>query len=530
MNARLIAAVALPLALTGCTLSVDSTLDRIDADPGDGACADAAGRCTLRAAVMEAGANAVRYRIAIPAGTYRLRPLSVGGGELSIGRDMRLQGDGAGATIIDAERRSRVLRVTGGTAVQLRALSITGGDEQNGGGVQVDAGAEVSLADIDFVDNEAFTGGGALLVRDGATVDGERVTFSGNRATGAFGGAAWNRGRLVLRDTLFHDNEANRAGALHNSASGSLNLFNVTLSGNRGRSDTRSAGGMLTLGFAVLRNVTLADNEGGGATGAGGLQMTSDSTTVLKNTLLADNVRRGDGGRPIGSDCKGSLSADSRYNLIESRDDCTLPLATTYVLDTDARLAALADNGGATRTHRLRDDSPAIDAGFPFPPGSPAADACRATDQRGVPRPQTLFVETGDGRCDIGAYEAGNRDTFVDGFTLVNAASDEDIGPLANGDVLVRDELPEQLSVRVELTRPTLTGSVVFGYDDDPSIRTENLTPYAIAGDTSGDYAAFDFGPTGEHTITATPYGAAQAGGSAGGRRSITVTVIDGDR
>lgn len=38
------------------TFSVDSTADAPDATPGDGICADSQGRCTLRAAVMEANA------------------------------------------------------------------------------------------------------------------------------------------------------------------------------------------------------------------------------------------------------------------------------------------------------------------------------------------------------------------------------------------------------------------------------------------------------------------------------------------
>ena len=51
----------------------------------------------------------------------------------------------------------------------------------------------------------------------------------------------------------------------------------------------------------------------------------------------------------------------------------------------------LQDNGGATPTHALLPDSPAIDAA--------ASLNCPPTDQRGVARPQGP-------RCDIGAFEA----------------------------------------------------------------------------------------------------------------------------
>ena len=49
-------------------------------------------------------------------------------------------------------------------------------------------------------------------------------------------------------------------------------------------------------------------------------------------------------------------------------------------------------------THALLPGSPAIDAANPAVPGS-SSNACEATDQRGVARPQGT-------RCDIGAFES----------------------------------------------------------------------------------------------------------------------------
>jgi len=72
-------------------------------------------------------------------------------------------------------------------------------------------------------------------------------------------------------------------------------------------------------------------------------------------------------------------------------------------VNVSAELDVLADNGGATQTHALKPNSPAIDHGN--------AGGCvdeqnvvLTTDQRGQPRPVD-----GDGsggkRCDPGAYE-----------------------------------------------------------------------------------------------------------------------------
>jgi len=59
-------------------------------------------------------------------------------------------------------------------------------------------------------------------------------------------------------------------------------------------------------------------------------------------------------------------------------------------------LGPLADNGGATWTHALLADSPAIDA-------VSAVSCTISTDQRGVSRP--IVQTSSDTPCDIGAFE-----------------------------------------------------------------------------------------------------------------------------
>ncbi len=52
--------------------NVDTTDDTVDANPGDGICADINGNCSLRAAIMEANAGPGGQTIVMPAGTYTL--------------------------------------------------------------------------------------------------------------------------------------------------------------------------------------------------------------------------------------------------------------------------------------------------------------------------------------------------------------------------------------------------------------------------------------------------------------------------
>lgn len=512
--------------MSACTFTVDSTLDRVDANVGDRICADNLGRCTLRAAIMEVNAINGPYRIAVPAGTYPLTLTGRNGSYLEVKRNVRIQGAGKLQTIVDAQTAYPVMHVTGGSDVQIQSLTLTRGNSSGGGGLRVENNANVTLTHVRLDDNFATTGGGGLSVDEKASVTGNYVEFTNNRSTGAFGGAVWNLGFLRLNESLMAGNESNRAGALHNNPTGILNLYNVTVSGNLGISNTRSVGGIMQTGFAVLRNVTVTENEGGADVGAGGIQTLDGQLTVAKNSIFANNARRING-VPEPHDCLGALTSDSRYNLIETLEGCTLPAATsTYILGVDAELATLSSNSGSTRTHRLLDSSPAIDAGYPYPPGTLAADACRAYDQRGVPRPQTLYTETQEGICDLGAYEAGNSPARISRFVLVNADTDTDIGPLRHGDVVNMNELPPNLSIRAEVEAAFAAESVNFGYDDNPSVRIENTPPYAIAGDASGDYAPFDFGETAEHTMRATPFSGDDATGSAGVSMDISFIVI----
>src|SRR5438094_4578830 len=90
INAATIAVVLLAVLLSlaavsavqAATFTVNSTIDAVDASPGNGKCATSTalrGVCTLRAAIMEANALAGGpHTIVLPAGTYELTLLGAG--------------------------------------------------------------------------------------------------------------------------------------------------------------------------------------------------------------------------------------------------------------------------------------------------------------------------------------------------------------------------------------------------------------------------------------------------------------------
>ena len=122
---------------------------------------------------------------------------------------------------------------------------------------------------------------------------------------------------------------------------------------------------------------------------------------------------------------------------------------------------------------------------------------------------------------------------IVTGAVLVDAATDEDIGPLWPGTVIDLGTTPS-FNVRVE-TAPATVGSVGFAVTDsggDPvhfrpdRSPVENFTPYAMAGDwPMGDFVAAPLG-MGSYIVTATPYTHGSRTGLAGPAYEVPFTVV----
>src|SRR5215470_2926026 len=96
--------------------NVNSTQDAVDVDPGDGICATATGKCTLRAAIQEANALPGPDEIFVPGAVYTLTIPGAAEdcgatGDLDITDDLTIQGAGAQATIVDGGRLDRVFQV-----------------------------------------------------------------------------------------------------------------------------------------------------------------------------------------------------------------------------------------------------------------------------------------------------------------------------------------------------------------------------------------------------------------------------------
>ena len=130
------------------TFTVDSTADAVDAYPGDGVCATAAGECTLRAAFAEA--NAVDDgEVHVPPGTYKL---SMGSSlSKSSGFNITVAGTDAASTIIDGNHAT-VFENSNTGGLTLIGLSIVNGDV----GVSSQYLNELAIQDCIIRDNAGY--------------------------------------------------------------------------------------------------------------------------------------------------------------------------------------------------------------------------------------------------------------------------------------------------------------------------------------------------------------------------------------
>ena len=241
------------------------------------------------------------------------------------------------------------------------------GNISDEGAISMSGGAagHLNVIDTSFVGNSTNQDGGAISANASVFLD--RVTFTGNTASG-YGGAVYMAELdLTIRNSTFSGNSAAYGGAIAMKAnydSPGPTLRNVTMHG-----DAASVGGSeIYLGGSLPPPIAIFNSLVGGTCAGPAIAMTAHGSVESP-----------------GDTC-GMAAMDNQIN----------------VPDEDLHLGALADNGGATLTLYPNAGSVLIDA---------AAANCEGVDQRGLVR--------NVGACDVGAVEAGATladDIFADNF------------------------------------------------------------------------------------------------------------------
>jgi CSLREA domain-containing protein len=404
--------------------TVNDSGDTADANPGNTVCADANGKCTLRAAIQEA--NAISPCTPLTINFSVTGTIALTAGELVITHPhLTIQGPGADLLSLSGNNASRVFYLNSGASLALDNLTVTKGTNplpsnspRLGGGIYNDGGT-LTITNSIFSENKAFdplgnASGGGGLYNDNGSVTITNSTFSGNSATGyggsiLVGGGIYSvGGTLTIKKSAFTGNYAAgpdvEGGAIYNHSTAVIT--NSTFSGNyvRGGNTISLGGAIANYGNATLTNCTMTGNSASeGRYVFGGGIYNSNGTVNARNTIIAGNTAT------TGPDVHGTLSSRG-HNLLGNQAGTTITPTTGDQLGggsnpvLDPKLGPLANNGGPTQTHRLLLGSPALNAGNSCvltANGCSANDPVTAltTDQRGFNRQVGSAV-------DIGAFEA----------------------------------------------------------------------------------------------------------------------------
>jgi predicted outer membrane repeat protein len=276
---------------TGATTiyNVDSPADTIDDNTGDSLCHTAAGKCTLRAAIMQANVIADDVTINVPAGTYFLSL-----GALNIAAPVSgvplitISGAGRSATIIDGDAIDRVIAVAAGRNAKIIGVTLQHGKLTTGDGAGISNSGTLAISDSTIDSNNAAdtgtTGsGGGIYTPNSADLTLDNVVVSNNVAAHSGGGLYLNGIAHLTGCTFFGNQTSGAGGAIYNSG-GSVTVTRSALSVN---SAGPYGGGVfllsaqLTLDHAVVY---------GNSAGTGGGVSAQFSTITANSSTIADNT------------------------------------------------------------------------------------------------------------------------------------------------------------------------------------------------------------------------------------------------
>ncbi len=132
----------------------------------------------------------------------------------------------------------------------------------------------------------------------------------------------------------------------------------------------------------------------------------------------------------------------------------------------------------------------------------------------------TITAEIDLGTAGGGSSGAGFA---VTALNLINSDTNQAIGLLQDGLTIDLAVAGRNLNVGVDVSG--VVESIAFDLSGSPLVIENNL-PYAMAGDTGGNFNAWT-PPVGSYQLTATPYSLDNGGGSAGQALTVSFTVTD---
>jgi hypothetical protein len=311
-------------------------------------------------------------------------------GPFTLGKNVTIDASGAPSLVISGNNTDRVFIVNAGVTAAISQLTVTDGyGWQLAGGILNNG--SLALDHVIVTGNTMATnagdywqGGGGIYNGDGATLSLIDSIVSDNHAAWSGGGlySFFNSTTSIVRSTISGNLSNDVGGGFRNL--GNATITNSTISGNTA---TGWHGGAIfhTDGAMTISYSTIANNIG--PDWAPSTIFIGSFNSAVPSLTLDNNIITGNRWYACDHWTGANTLTSGGNNLVQ--DDSCNPTATD-IINANAGIGSLGDNGGPTPTHALLPGSLAIDA---------ANDAlCPATDQRGFTRPQGAH-------CDIGSFE-----------------------------------------------------------------------------------------------------------------------------
>lgn len=269
-------------------------------NPGD------SGEGSLRAAILAANAKAGADNIVFASDITG--PITLAS-QLTVTDDLKILGPGADRLTISGGGTTRVFEINGSTTeVRIDGLTVADGKTSAtvpgdsgrtvavGGGI-LNTGADLTISNVTFVDNQAVAlagssaAGGAIANIYGATLTVRNCTMADNQSIGPFAGISESRG-----------------GAIYNDVDSILVVRDSTFTGNQ----------------AVGGSTGPAAHQGGSLGGA--IENAGGSTALVTSSTFEDNLARGSDGNDatLASNGRGGAIDNWRFSLLSSQAPATL--------------------------------------------------------------------------------------------------------------------------------------------------------------------------------------------------------------
>jgi ELWxxDGT repeat protein len=357
-------------------------------------------------------------------------------GEISINKNLTINGPGADVLAIGGNNSSRVFNINiYKVAITINNLTLANGKAVSDNGGAIYNRSNLSLNNC-ILKNNAANWGGAILNYGVLSIN--NCILTGNSCTGGgifggggtYGGAIFSSGGLTITHSEVSNNTVyntiggrSEGGAIYIEVGGSeCKISNSTFYNNIAKGNAPTAGAIMNANKLLVENSTISSNKaiGNQKADGGAIFIWNGSKLTLKNSTFSDNSIDAPTAQGTGVHMSYSSTLNVENTIINNNSvyktsmgtvqsnggnicsDNSLVSSLTAAGDknnTNPKLLPLAFIGGLTKTHALQPGSPAIDAAV-------STSLSPATDQRGYCR---------NGATDVGAFEynGGISQTFT---------------------------------------------------------------------------------------------------------------------